>query len=285
VVDRGDLRARVERLTDLAAAPDVVDRVRHVASREHHSAGELADAVNSDPALTTRVLRVVNSGFFSFPQPITTITHALVLLGTDVVKALVVTAPVFELFGKAHALWEHSVATARVASVLAAQLGHADPEEVGIAGLLHDVGKVVLADEAPAATRTIRSLVREQGLLVSEAEQQVLGFTHADVGAWLLQRWNLHPRLTDPVAHHHRFDERRAHADRTAIVHVADILARARGVGDPGDAGLPALDATAWRVARLEMTHVRAAFDDLDRLAGELSAANQAGALRTRAVS
>jgi putative nucleotidyltransferase with HDIG domain len=285
VVDRGDLRARVERLTDLAAAPDVVDRVRHVASREDHSAGELADAVNSDPALAARVLRVVNSGFFSFPQPITTITHALVLLGTDIVKALVVTAPVFELFGKAHALWEHSVATARAASALAAQIGHPDPEEVGIAGLLHDVGKVVLADEAPAATRTIRTLVHEQGLLVSDAEQQVLGFTHADVGGWLLQRWNLHPRLTEPVAQHHRFDARRDHADRTAIVHVADILARARGVGDPGDAGLPALDAAAWQTARLEMTHVRAALDDLERLAGELSAQGQSGPSRTRVAS
>jgi putative nucleotidyltransferase with HDIG domain len=285
VVDRADLRARVERITDVAAAPDVVDRVRHVASREHHSAGELADAVNADPGLAARVLRIVNSGFFSFPQPITTITHALVLLGTDIVKALVVTAPVFELFGRAHALWEHSVATARAASVLAAQLGYRDPEEIGIAGLLHDVGKVVLADEAPAAIRTVQGLVREQQLLVSDAEQQVLGFTHADVGAWLLQRWNLHPRLTDPVAHHHRFDERREHADRTAIVHIADILARARGIGNPGDPGLPALDAAAWRVARVEMAHVRAALDDLDRLAGELSAAADHGLSRTRAAS
>jgi putative nucleotidyltransferase with HDIG domain len=285
VVDRADLRARVERITDVAAAPDVVDRVRRVASREHHSAEELADAVNADPGLAARVLRIVNSGFFSFPQPITTITHALVLLGTDVVKALVVTAPVFELFGKAHALWEHSVATARAASVLATQVGHPDPEEVGIAGLLHDVGKVVLADEAPAATRTVQSLVRQQGLLVSHAEQQVLGFTHADVGAWLLQRWNLHPRLTDPVAHHHRFDEGREHADRTSIVHVADILARARGIGDPGDPGLPALETAAWRVARLEMAHVRAALEDLDRLGDELSAANHSGASRTRAAS
>jgi putative nucleotidyltransferase with HDIG domain len=285
VIDRGDLRARVERITDLAAAPDVVDRVRHVAGREHHSAGELADAVTSDPALAARVLRVVNSGFFSFPQPITTITHALVLLGTDIVKALVVTAPVFELFGKAHALWEHSVATARAASALAAQVGHADPEEVGIAALFHDVGKVVLADEAPAATRTIRTLVSQQGLLVSEAEQQVLGFTHADVGAWLLQRWNLHPRLIDPVAHHHRFDVRHDHADRTAIVHVADILARARGIGDPGDAKLPALDDAAWHAAKLEISHVRAALDDLERLAGELLGPAQAGAPRQRAAS
>jgi putative nucleotidyltransferase with HDIG domain len=285
VDDRANLRARVERITDLAAAPEVVDRVRHVASREDHSAGELADAVNADPALAARVLRVVNSGFFSFPQPITTITHALVLLGTDVVKALVVSAPVFELFGKARALWEHSVATARAASALAAQVGHPDPEEVGIAGLFHDVGKVVLADEAPAATRTIRGLVREQGLLVSEAEQQVLGFTHADVAAWLLQRWNLHPRLIDPVAQHHRFDARRDHADRTAIVHVADILARARGLGDPGDPRLPALDVDAWRAARLDMTHVRAALADLDRLDAEMSAARRPDDSRRRAAS
>jgi putative nucleotidyltransferase with HDIG domain len=266
VVDKADLRARVERINHLPASADVVDRVRAVVQREHHSAADLAEEISRDQALAGRVLKVVNSGFFAFRQPIATITHAMVLLGTDVVKTLVVSAPVLELFGTARGLWRHSLATARAAGALASLLDYKDPEELGLAGLFHDVGKVVLANESPIAAREVRALVRSRDLLVVDAEEQILGFTHADVGSWLLQRWAIPQRLIAPVAHHHRFDPTREHADRTAIVHVGDILARARGIGDAGDTRLPGLNLEAWALLRLTMDHVRSVLQDLDSL-------------------
>ena len=269
MVDKRDPRARVERINQLPASADVVNRVRAVTDREHHSASELADEIARDQALAGRVLKVVNSGFFAFRQPITTITHAMVLLGTDIVKTLVVAAPVLELFGTSRGLWQHSLATARTAGTLAGILGYDEPDEVGLAGLFHDVGKVVLANESPVAAREVRAVVRGRDMLVVEAEQQVLGFTHADIGSWLLQRWAIPPRLVAPVAHHHSFDPSREHADRTAIVHVSDIIVRARGIGDAGDSRLPALDPRAWELLKLNMDHMRALLQDLDVLEAE----------------
>ena len=138
--------------------------------------------------------------------------------------------------------------------------------------MLHDVGKAVLADEAPLAVRQVQSLVQLHKMPISAAEQQVLGFTHADVGVWLLQRWNVPVKITAPVGGHHQLASVREYADRSAIVHVADVLARAKAIGDPGDQLLPPIEAEAWDALRLTMDHAATAFDALDALIDELAA-------------
>ena len=270
-MDSRKLRARVERLTDLLAAPDVVAQVREVADREQHSAEQLADAIMADPALAVRVLRVVDSGFFNFPQPITTISHSLVLLGTDVVKALVLAAPVFDLFSRVKGLWLHSLAVARASGALAEALGYRDPEELSLAGLLHDVGKAVLAEKRRWQSGRSSHWCSSTRCRSARRSSRCSGFTHADVGVWLLQRWNLPVKLTAPVGGHHQLATVREYADRAAIVHVADVLARAKAIGDPGDQLLPAIEAEAWEALRLTMDHAATAFDALDALIDELA--------------
>ena len=266
MLDKAAFRARVEGMTSLLAAPDVVLRVRATAERENHTATELADEIARDQALSAKVLKLVNSGFFAFRQPITTITHAMVLMGSDVVASLVVAAPVFEMFGPGGAgsgLWEHSLATARSAGVIAELLGFDDPEELSLAALLHDVGKIVIAREAPDAARAVQDVVRREGGLVVDAEARVLGFTHADVGGWLLGRWGLPRRLLTPIVQHHAFDPAAKDAPRVAVVHLADVLARAAGRGDPGDSALPAVDPRAWSLVGMTARVAAAAFGEL----------------------
>lgn len=266
---RDEFRARVEQVTTLLAAPDVVMRVRAAAGRENHTAAELADEIGRDPALSAKVLKLVNSGFFAFRQPICTITHAMVLLGSDVVASLVVAAPVFDMFGptgSAAGLWAHSLATARCAGALGDVLGFDEPEELSLGGLLHDLGKVIIEREWPDGARLVADAVTREGGLMVDAERRLLGFDHADVGGWLLARWGLPRRLVTPIAQHHAFDPQGPDAARVAVVHVADVLARAAGRGEPGDTALPAIDPRAWELLRMSADDAAAAFAEIGAL-------------------
>lgn len=266
--DRAAIRARVEGLTKVVTIPAGVDRIIAKINGGTATAAEIAADIGEDQALAAKVLKLVNSGLYGFRRPITTITHALVMLGLDVVKNLVLTASVMDLVDAMNrmmaGLWLHSIGTARAASAIAERLGAPSPEEHALAGLLHDVGKVVIAQVFPAEAQRITALVAERHCLQVDAEHELLGVTHAEVGFWLLRKWALPDKLVYPIAYHHAFHPRRDHADRTAIVHVADILCRAMAIGYPGDGRIPSPHPEALALLDLPMSEVEAICRQLD---------------------
>ena len=135
---------------------------------------------------------------------------------------------------------------------------------MALCGLLHDLGKVIIAQTFPAEFRQIRSVVDARACLQIDAEQEVLGVTHPEVGMWLLKKWSLSPTLVYPVAYHSNFHPRRDFADRTAVVHLADILARAKGIGYPGDRRMPRMNPDAWALLNLSMSDVADVCAQLD---------------------
>jgi HD-like signal output (HDOD) protein len=219
------------------------------------SAAEIADEIGKDQVLAAKVLKLVNNGSYGFRQPITTITHAMVLLGLDVVKTLVLTSSVVDMVDAMNqymaGLWEHSVGTARAARALATRMKVDQPEEFGLAGLLHDLGKVIIAQTLPAEHQQIRDVVAARNCLQIEAELDVLGVAHPEIGMWLMKKWALPAKMVYPIAYHSNFHPRREYADRIAVVHVADIIARALGVGYPGDHRIPRVSPEAWAMLRL----------------------------------
>ncbi len=272
MLDKRVVRTRVEGITRVLAIPAIVHRISALISSGRSSASAIADEIAKDPILATKILKLVNSGFYGFRQPITTVTHAMVLLGLDVVKTLVMTASVMDAFDAAsdqvQGLWEHSLATARACNLLAEKLTLPNPEEVALCGLLHDFGKVVIAQAFPAEFGQIRSMVRDRACLQIDAEQEVLGVTHPEVGLWLLTKWSLSPALVYPVGYHSNFHPRREFADRTAVVHLADILARAKRIGDPGDARMPRMNPDAWAFLNVSMSAVADVCRQLDAEVG-----------------
>ena len=260
MLDKAVVRSRVEGISKVVTIPAVVNRILAMVATGTVSAGEIADEIGNDQVLAARVLKLVNSGFYGFRQPITTITHAMVLLGGDVVKTLVMTASVIDLVDRMNqlleGLWEHSVGTARAAGAIAERLRMRDVEEIALCGLLHDIGKVIVGQTFPVEHARIRQVVAERNCLQIEAEAEVLGVSHAEVGMWLLKKWSLPPNMVYPIAYHHAFHPRRDFADRTAVVHLADILCRAKGIGYPGDRRLPRLDPEAWQLLGLDLADV-----------------------------
>ncbi|MEW6322674.1 MAG: HDOD domain-containing protein [Acidobacteriota bacterium] len=274
--DAATLRARIEQVTNVTTVPHVVQRVGALLDSQNTSAGEVAEEISKDQVLAAKVLKLVNSGFCGFRKPIATMTHAMVLLGFDVVRSLVLSASVFDLFSARASglagLWQHSLATARASALIAERRGEAKPEEFAVAGLLHDIGKVLIAEQLPAEAAAIRHQVESTGCLQVQAEKDVLGVTHGDVGMWLLRKWALPSKLVAPVAHHNNFHPSREFADRTAVVHLADILARAKGIGSGGDTGIPRLDPEAWALINLDWSDIDAVCRELDlQLSEELA--------------
>jgi putative nucleotidyltransferase with HDIG domain len=266
----------VEGTSNISTIPDVVAKLRRTMDSPSASAVAIGEEISKDQVLAAKVLRLVNSGFYGFRTPITTITQAMVLLGFDVVKTLVLSASVLdilELMNKyLSGLWEHSLATARVANALGERLRLPNPEEIAVAGLLHDLGKVIIAQRFPNEHKEIRAVVDRKACQHLDAEREVLGVTHPEVGMWLLKKWGLPGKLVYPIAYHHSFHPSREFADRTAIIHVADIVCRARGFGVADASRLPAINREAWALLKVSMADVEAIYEQLDGELADLSA-------------
>jgi putative nucleotidyltransferase with HDIG domain len=247
------VRAMVDRVVALPTLPSVVKQLCTMVEGETTSAEEVGRMISTDQVLSARVLRLVNSAYYGFPGRISTVTHALVLLGFNVVKGLVLSAAVIDIMQEGIVgLWEHSCGCSLISGLLARRIDLPDPEEVTVAALLHDLGKVILGVEMSREFQEIQAHQRMARVSLREAEEHVLGgLNHADVAAWLAEDWRLPLRLIDPIRHHHRPTVSEHAPRQAAIVNLADILTRALGFGFGGDPYVPPLDPKVMAVLGL----------------------------------
>lgn len=247
------MRLRIEQSGNLPTLPGVVARVMEMVDRPETTGRQLGLEIAKDQVLSAKVLKLVNSGFYGFSQPISTIPHAVTMLGFDAVRSLVLSSSVLELMGEAlPGLWEHSLACARSCTMVAEHIHLPNPEEMSVIGLLHDLGKVILFQSFEKEFARVRQTVERQDCLFFVAEEQVMGINHGELGGWLLEKWTLPSKLVEPIIDHHDFRPRRDHAVRTAVLHMADILCRAEELGNGGDGKIPRLDPEALTLLELD---------------------------------
>jgi len=247
-VESVDIRRRMGTLRNVPTLPDVFGKIIPLMESPSAGAQDISNIISSDQALSAKILRVVNSAFYGFPGRISNISHALIILGFDVVKGLILSTAVFDMMktGGLHGLWKHSLGCAAAARVIARKTNSPNPDEISTSALLHDIGKVVIRIELPDESALINQLVAEKEISTYDAEQEILGFNHADVGGWLCHEWHLPARLAEPITHHHNPHLSKSALVPTATVNFADSLTRGIGFGSGGDDLVPQIDPQAW---------------------------------------
>ncbi|HEY8391713.1 MAG TPA: HDOD domain-containing protein [Capillibacterium sp.] len=227
------------RMRELPTLPQIAQRVVSLINNPSSSASEVEQVIKHDQALTARVLKLVNSAYYGFPRQITTVGQGIVIMGYKALRELVLRISVAELFRMKNthtgfdrtALWQHAVGTAAGAKILARQAGLPLEEEAFIAGLLHDLGILLLDLCLTTEFEELIRLTRDCRLPLIRAEEKVLGFNHTLVGKMLAVKWNLPPLYVEVLQHHHQPAQTRNYWAATALVFLADNLAQEAGVG------------------------------------------------------
>ena len=236
-IDRAVFQQTLEKkLADLPPLPAVVMRIMQTVNDPDTSAEELNRLIAMDQGLASKVLRIVNSAYYGFPKRISTLTHAIVILGYNTVRNLVLGVSAFGLLSQKSmpyglnrtTFWEHSMATAVAGSVLARRRlpkVRTAPEEVFIGGLLHDVGALFLDSYFPVQYAVSMAFAVREGRTARDAENMVLGLDHVTVGRRIAEHWNFPPHLVAIIGEHHDPALQTEHFDLVAIAHAADWLA------------------------------------------------------------
>ncbi|MGE4292440.1 MAG: HDOD domain-containing protein [Desulfovibrio sp.] len=206
------LRRIITRIDALPVLPAVYRRLVEELDSKDASLEKAGKLLAMDVSLSAGVLRTVNSGFFGLSRVVTTTEQAAAMLGIDVLKGLVISESMFSLFREREGLqfsldnlWSHSMRVAGFSRVLCALQGcnRQDAEEAFLCGLMHDLGKLVLADRLPVEYRKVLELSNRENLPIRDAEMEVLSADHAELGAYLLGLWGFPERVVKAVARHH----------------------------------------------------------------------------------
>lgn len=230
----------------LPTLPGIVTKLNALADNDKSSVQEMARLVSSDQVLSARILRLANSPSYGFYR-VATISNAMILLGVDVVKSLVLSSSIFEIMeNSALGLWEHSLGAGVAANIIAKRLNLPDCEEIATAALLHDIGKVIVRLKLQGEYDALLARTTSSGRMLHELEREMIGTDHAEVGGWLGKNWFLPEKLVVPIVYHHNVAAAPCHQVKTAVVHFANVLIKASGFGFSGDLFVPAIQKVAW---------------------------------------
>lgn len=253
----------VNRSLELVSPPSTYTRLDTLIQDPDSAIDDFASVINTDPALATRLLKIVNSPFYGFPSQINTISRAITIIGTRELNHLVLATSVMNAFSgipttliNMDSFWRHSLACAMTARQLANACGQRGTERLFTAGLLHNIGSLVMYQSLPELAREAISSARFGNETIFQAEQRIIGFDHSEVGEALALAWRLPESLVDTIRHHHYPAEAKTAALDVAIVHVADVMVSAVPFGHAGDAHVPPLDPNAWQLLGLDLNIV-----------------------------
>lgn len=259
----------VETTGDLPTMPHVANLVMEKLSDANTTAKDLHEIITKDQALAARVLKIANSPFYGGARKATRLTDAINLMGFDSIRSIVMASALndfFKTFGLAEKLlWEHSIGCASIAKRIARLVRFPKLEEAFLAGLLHDIGKIVLNLKLPDQMLSIvQEVYNEAGITFSEVEQSTFGFTHAQIGQLIARKWNFASEIEEVIGFHHHPEQAKIIPVLSNIVNLANACCHKLEIGPTRNTDLNLMELTSAKVLKLHK-------DALDQLLLEVS--------------
>ena len=255
----------------MPAFPKSVQRVLELTRDVNSTPKDLVEVIDKDPVLTVKILKVVNSAYYSLPKQITSVGHSVVYLGFNTIKNLALSIASIGMLPKSNEAGFdgqqyllHSLATAAIAKQIAMKSGDADPMDCFIAGLLHDFGKVVLAQFMPKEFRVALEVSQQEGHSLHLALRDSLGVDHAVVGAMLVEKWRFAPQLVETIRH--QYGPELADSDMIACVFAANQISKKLHFGFAGNTLVEEFPASVVRRLGGDLDTVLASLGDLTAL-------------------
>jgi len=232
IIDQKSVLRIIDKVTALPTVPRVLLHVNKLLNDDDVSIRQLGDAIESDQVLTSRILKLVNSAFYGFRSRIVEIPQAIMILGFNTVRNAVAAVSLIDLFHMKEKfegfdiqdLWKHSISVAVTSKCLAQSARLTMPDDCFVAGLLHDIGKLVMAEYLQDTFSQVLKLTQGGDISFLEAERKITSVDHAMIGGYLTQKWQFPQRLVDTIMYHHMVNRNAADFWLHASVYAANII-------------------------------------------------------------
>jgi len=261
----------ISKTLKVAALPAVAMKFSEVINNPVTTNVELEKIISEDSALASRLLGIANSALYNFPSEIDTIKQAITIIGQKQLNDIILSCSIVNMFDgisqdvvDMKQFWEHSIAVATTSRLLSFYRRETNIERSFTAGLLHDIGRLILLIELPVKSKEILTECAESNSLLHTIESNILGFDHAQLGGLLLQKWKLPERIISSVAYHHSPSTTKGDIVGPSIIHIADIICHTLKLGSTGERYIPKLKPKAWDAIGLNTDVIVQLIEQLD---------------------
>lgn len=234
-MDSDAILKKLNMIKDLPTLPVIALEVNRMLANDSTSVDFLSKTIEKDQAIVSKLLKLVNSSFFGVRSKVTTVQEAVVRLGFNSVRNVVVSVSVFESLVLDNAedidfniedFWTHSLAVAMTSRYLSEESGIQDPDDCFVAGLLHDIGLIIIARFFPDVLVKILRHIKEQNVSIYDAEKETIPLRHNKIGEIIAKKWQLPPAVCDTLKYHHTPNKGAVNPELVTLVHLGDAIVR-----------------------------------------------------------
>jgi HD-like signal output (HDOD) protein len=253
----------IQGVAGLVSLPEVCIRISEMVDSPYCSASDMGKVISKDAALTARLLRIVNSAFYRLPAKVETVSRAITIVGNRELRDLVLAATVAGIFERISSelididsFWRHGIYCGTLSRLIASKCRVLHDERLFVAGLIHDIGRLIMAYKIPEQATAALRYASDKNVSIENAENEMIGFNHAEVGAELMKAWNLPDSHILATRFHHHPEQAENYILEASIINLANAITDLAESGDQQIDGLHKISSSVWKITTIRPTEI-----------------------------